>query len=58
MRIKFTRDWDHVETAQTVAYRNGDELTVTKEVAEAAIAAGAASEVVPEKPKPAPEEDG
>lgn len=50
MRIRFTADYDHVTPAKTVSYKADDEVTVTKDVGEAAIAAKKATEVKPEPP--------
>jgi hypothetical protein len=44
MRIRFSKDWDHVTPTVTVAFKEGDELTVAKDIGEAAKSAGAAKE--------------
>jgi ketosteroid isomerase-like protein len=44
MRIRFTHNWDHITPQVTTAYKEGTEVTVAKEVGDAAIAAGRAVE--------------
>jgi hypothetical protein len=54
MRVQFTRDYDHVDPLKTVSYAKGAEETVSKEIGEAAIAAGAAKEVGEKKAEAPP----
>lgn len=49
MRVRFTRDHDHVEVMQTLAFKAGGEHIVRREIGEAAVAAGAAEAVVADK---------
>lgn len=51
-RVKFTRDYDWKPTSQsTVAYKADQEYTVRRECADAAVKAGAATELdAPRKP--------
>jgi hypothetical protein len=48
MHVKFTKDFDYTPSAErrvTIAYKAGMDLTVKREAGEAAVAAGAATEV-------------
>jgi hypothetical protein len=45
MRVRFTHDHDHVTPEKTTAFQKDQELTVAKEIGEAAVQAGKAEEV-------------
>ena len=49
MRVRFSQDWRHVPADRRVTprYQAGQELTVKREIGEAAVAAGVAVELAP-----------
>ena len=55
MRVRFTDEYRHVEVMKTTSYPSGAEMTVAKEIGDAAIAAGKAEEIAAEKPAKAGE---
>jgi hypothetical protein len=55
-RVRFTHDFDYKPTPRsTIGYKAGMELTVKRECADQAVAAGKAAEITPAAGKP---EDG
>jgi hypothetical protein len=44
MRVRFTADYNHHDGPETTAFKEGMELTVTKEIGQAAVKTGRAVE--------------